>query len=123
MAKKLADFQEEAKTAGHEITGDETISELKALIAGEPSDDNFDMNPGADSDDEEQPGDDLDVPAPDEQPQVVPGKPKMKKCAGLFASFLDNEDNFPNGGDYSRAYYESKGMDIPGDEPAADDNE
>lgn len=120
MAKKLADFQEEAKTAGHEITGDETIAELKVLLADDSSDDNFDMNPGADSDDEEQPGDDLDTTDPEEQLQVLPGKPKLKTCAGLFASFPDNRDNFPNGGDYSVAYYESKGMDVPGETTAAD---
>ncbi len=124
MGKNLAGYQDEAVAAGITLKGDETIKEIKGLIAAkaqnpdieptpepvvgeipeEPTDDNFDISdPEDDPEVEEQ---------PEEQPDTK-AAPKMKTCKGLFAQFANDEENFPGGGEYSAAYYESKGIEAP----------
>lgn len=132
MGKRLADYQREAREYT-EITGEETIAQLKEIIAqGEAEtlldDADLDQLP------EEIPESILEVPeteeetfdmeVPDQTEETVPPpetttptkQPAKKMCKGLFIKIDNTPENFPCGGNYSRLYYTQRGLEIPGEE-------
>ena len=128
MAKVKSDYQAEAKGLGITITNENTVDELQEMIgqklaeneaakmAAEEAEPGFDITdpdkqePGCNPDN----GTDgiVETPEDEEEEATV----THKECMGLFMMFEDNEENFPNGGDYSTLYYEKKGLDLPGEE-------